>query len=163
DNTAAFTTNFAAPSAVAGDVNWSNYVYTARIISSDDDGFGMLLRYQNETNFYRIAFRRQNSQSGIKQGISIQKNVNLGFEQIFASNGFLPPIGVPMDVNAAIRDNRLQIVIISDPLSSGAQSFFFGPFDITGSTVDNGKIGMFSWAQVTGGTTSDAGTEVDFV
>lgn len=169
DNNAASTTNFAAPTAVAGDVNWSNYVYTARIISHDDDGFGMLLRYKNETNFYRIAFRRQNPpasgiSSGVKQGISIQKNVDQVFDEVFSSAAFLPPVGVPIDVNAAIRDNRLQIVIIADPLSSSAQSYFFGPFDITGGTVDNGKIGVFSWAQNSGaGDPSNAGTEVDFV
>jgi len=162
DNTTSAFTNFAAPTAIAGDVNWSNYVYTARIISSDNDGFGILLRYRNETNFYRIAFRNQANGSGVRTGISIQKNVDLVFDQIFASTAFIPPVGVPIDVNAFIRDNRLQIVIVANPLSAAAQSSFFGPFDITGGTVDTGKIGVFSWAQYNEAS-QRAGTEVDFV
>ncbi|HKS38740.1 MAG TPA: hypothetical protein VJW76_16215, partial [Verrucomicrobiae bacterium] len=165
DNVAAATTNFPAPSAVAGNVNWSNYVYTARFISSDNDGFGMLLRFLNETNFYRIAFRNQNSTSGIKRGISIQKNVDLVFDEIFASTSFIPPTAVPIEVNASITGNRLQVIIVSNPDSVAAQGFYFGPFDIAGGTVNNGKIGVFSWAQYNEATqtTSDAGTEVDFV
>ena len=164
DNNAAAYTNFPAPAAVAGDVNWSNYVYSARFISSDDDGFGMLLRFKNEMNFYRIAFRNQSTASGgVRRGISIQKNVDLAFDEIFASTQFIPPIAVPFDVHASIRGNRLQVIIISNPTSTAAQRFFFGPFDITGGTVDNGKIGVFSWAQFSGGTVNDAGTEVDFV
>lgn len=170
DNTAPFTTNFAAPTAVAGDVNWSNYVYSARIVSADNDGLGMLLHYQNETNFYRIAFRNQASAAGIKQGISIQRNVNLNFDQIFASTSFLPPIYTAFDVHASIRTNRLQIVIVSNPLGAAPQFYALGPFDLdaigSGSTVNNGKIGVFSWAQfqnVAGDGSSDAGTEFDFV
>ena len=43
---------------------------------------------------------------------------------------------------------------------------YFGPFDITGSTVDTGKVEVFSWAQwqlTTGDGSPDSGTEVDSV
>ena len=62
DNVAAHTNDFCATTMVAGDAqNWSNYVFSARCIPSDDDGWGLMVRYQNPTNWYRIAFRRQNS------------------------------------------------------------------------------------------------------
>ncbi len=172
DNNANGTTNFIAHSAVAGDVNWSNYVYTVRFIANDDDGFGMLLRYQDEMNFYRIAFRAQSSASGPKRGISIQKNVNLNFDQVFYNNAFsdpannyIPPWGTrtPIDVHAAIQNDRLQLIVVNDPDSLNAQSFFFGPFDITGEKVDKGKIGIFSWAMYGANAPIDSGTEVDFV
>jgi uncharacterized repeat protein (TIGR02543 family) len=165
NNIARDTTNFPAPSAIAGNVDWSNYVYSVRFVSNDNDAFGMLLRYKNETNFYRIAFRNQASTAGVKQGISIQKNVDLTFDQIFAATTFIPPTGVPIDVHAFIRTNRLQIVIVANPLGASPSSFFFGPFDIAGGTVDNGKVGIFSWAQYNEPTqtTADAGTEVDSV
>ena len=158
-------TNYAAASAVAGDVNWTNYIYSARFILSDDDGFGMLLRYQNETNFYRIAFRNQNSQAGVRRGLTIQKNVNFVFDQVYSNSisGFIPPIGVPFEVHASIQDNRLQVIGINNPDSAGATAATTGPIDITGDTLSSGKIGVFSWAMNTGGTTSDAGTEVDWV
>lgn len=170
DNVAAGTTNFAAPAAVAGDANWSNYVYSARFISSDNDGFGMLLRWQNETNFYRIALRNQNSSAGVKRGISVQKNVNLAFDQLFASTAFIPPASAAFDLHAAISGNTLQIMCVQNPDGAAPTVTGFGPMDLSASTLvpDNlttGKIGVFSWAQYNDSTltTSDAGTEVDFV
>lgn len=161
DNNAAGTTNYAAPTAVTGDVNWSNYLYSARLRSSDDDGPGLVFRYLNETNFYRIGFRSQNSSSGVKRGLSIQKNVDLNFDQIFASTDFIYQPGVPFDVHISIQTNRLQAIVVNNPASPAAQHYLFGPFDITGPTVDHGQVGVFSWAQFNGGVTRDAGTEVD--
>jgi hypothetical protein len=163
DNTANGTTNFAAPSAVAGDVTWSNYVYSARLTSEDDDGLGILFRYLNETNFYRMGFRSQNSVAGVKRGVSIQKNVDLNFDEIFYSTAFIYQPGVPFDVHASIQTNRLQVLVVNNPESTAAQGYFFGPFDITGDTVDQGKIGLFSWAQFSAVTARKSGTEVDFV
>ena len=69
DNVAAYSTNFAAVSIVAGDaLNWSNYVFSARCIPADDDGWGLLVRYTNPTNWYRIGFRRQDSAPGLQAG-----------------------------------------------------------------------------------------------
>jgi uncharacterized repeat protein (TIGR02543 family) len=166
NNIAQATTNFPAPTAVAGNVNWSNYVYSARFITSDDDAFGMLLRYKDETNFYRVAFRSQNSTSGVKRGISIQRNVNLNFDQIFASTAFLPPTNSPMDAYVSINTNRLQVLVLTNVTGASPGGFLFGPFDLTGATVDNGKIGVFSWAQFStpgGNAGPDSGTEVDSV
>jgi hypothetical protein len=101
DNTATGTTNYAAPTLVAGDTTWSNYLYYARLQTGDDDGFGLVFRYLNETNFYRIGFRAQNSTSVIKRGWSIQKCVNLEFDQIAAGTGFIPPIDTQLTFTAS--------------------------------------------------------------
>src|SRR5439155_21738810 len=90
----------------------------ARLQTPDDDGFGLLLRYQDRTNWYRIAFRSQNSQAGIKQGISVQKNVNRTFDEMLSSLAFLPPTNSAFDVHAAIRDNTLQIMCVANPDSA---------------------------------------------
>lgn len=186
DNVAAGTTNFIAPSAVTGDVTWSNYVYSARFISADNDGFGMLLRYQNETNFYRIVFRSQNSQSGIRRGLTVQKNVNRVFDQIYSNGvaGFFPPINVPFEVHAAIRGSSLQIIAINNPdggpvgtgTSGGTAvptATATGPIDLDASTIavgslSTGKVGIISWAQygdnnLPNTTAPDDGTAVDWV
>jgi len=171
DNVATGTTNFIAPTAVAGDVNWSNYVYSARFISSDNDGFGLVLRYQNESNFYRMRFAPGSTSGyrysyGIKQGRLYPKNVNLVFEEVSRPPTSSLPIYTPMDVYAVINSNRLQVLIIPDPAGPAPVPFLVGPLEITGPTVDTGKIGVFSWAQYQnagGNATSDAGTEVDSV
>ncbi|MCW5550750.1 MAG: hypothetical protein KIS67_01155 [Verrucomicrobiae bacterium] len=186
DNNANGVTNFIAPSAVAGDVNWTNYVVSTRFISSDNDGFGLLLRYQNETNFYRIAFRNQNAQTGIRRGLTVQKNVDQVFDQVYSNGvaGFIPPINVPFDVHAAIRGDILQIIAINNPdsapLSANASggtgtatATATGPIDVSLSTIavgslDHGKIGIISWAQygdnnLPNSTAPDDGTAVDSV
>ncbi|MBN2012791.1 T9SS type A sorting domain-containing protein [candidate division KSB1 bacterium] len=38
----------------AGNVEWTDYYFTARISSSDNDGIGMLFRYQDKDNYYRF-------------------------------------------------------------------------------------------------------------
>ncbi|MDO8631218.1 MAG: hypothetical protein Q7R41_12065, partial [Phycisphaerales bacterium] len=50
--------------------------------------------------------------------------------------------------------NRLQILVVGNPTGT-PQSFSYGPFDLTGATVPNGKVGFFSWGM--------SRTEFDFV
>lgn len=148
DNSVAGSTNFAAASIVAGDVNWSNYVYSARFIPTDDDGFGMLLRYSSPSNWYRIAFRPQASATaGAKHGVSIQKNVNGVFDQVMHDATFNPSATLPMDVYASIATNQLTVLTVTSPGTPGQTANLFGPFNITGSINSAGKIGLFSWAQ----------------
>ncbi|HPN34202.1 MAG TPA: T9SS type A sorting domain-containing protein [bacterium] len=40
--------------AAAGNPDWSDYYYAAKIYTSDDEGIGMLFRYQDENNYYRF-------------------------------------------------------------------------------------------------------------
>lgn len=150
-NDAAGQLDFVSPSLVAGDVTWSNYVMSARLIASDDDGSGILLRYQDLTTFYRIAFRTQASGTGTRRGLSVQKVVGGTWEPIFfePTPQFVPALNVPFDVLAAISGNQLRIVVINNPLGN-AQPYFYGPIDMAGAnglTSDVGKIGVFSWAQ----------------
>jgi uncharacterized repeat protein (TIGR02543 family) len=171
ENVAPSYTNCPSATALAGDVTWSNYVYSARFSSSDNDGFGMLLRYKDKTNWYRIAFRNQSTAAGgIRRGISIQKNVNRTFDQILSSTAFIPPLLSAFDVHAAIRTNQLQVIVVSNPDSATPTFQNFGPYDMAGGivsgTVDNGKIGVFSWAQYGDNsptTYPDYGTAVDWV
>jgi uncharacterized repeat protein (TIGR02543 family) len=150
-NDAAGQLDFVAPTLVAGDAGWANYVLSTRIVSPDDDGAGVLLRYQNDTTYYRIAFRSQSSGTGIRRGLSVQKAVGGVFEEIYFESpvtGFVPVANVPFDVLAAIHGNQLQIIVINDP--NGARNpYAYGPLDmagVNGLTSDQGKVGVFSWA-----------------
>jgi hypothetical protein len=155
-NDAAGVVDFVAPSLVAGNVTWSNYVVTARIIPADDDGHGVLLRYKDEKNFYRVALRSQDSTTGPARGLSIQKIVNGVYEEVYRDNPvkYDPGVNIPYDITAAVLGNRLQVLVVGNP-AGAAQSFSYGPFDITGATVPTGKIGFFSWGM--------SRTEFDFV
>ena len=147
-NTADGRIDVPAAAIVAGEETWDNYELLARLIPGDDDGHGLLLRYQDEINFYRIALRAQGSGSGVKQGLSIQKVVNGLWEEVFSEETpqFIPPNNVPYDISALMIDNRLTVVILADPDSATPTRYSYGPFDIVGDTIATGKIGFFSWA-----------------
>lgn len=173
ENLVTSSTNTPVFAAIAGETTWSNYVYSVRFQSADNDGFGMLLRYYDSTNWYRIGLRNQNSQAGIKRGISVQKNVNRNFDEMLSSTAFIPPINAAFDVHAAIRSNTLQIMCVVNPDSTSPTITSFGPIDMSASALvpDNiptGKIGVFSWAQygdnnLPNTTAPDDGTAVDWV
>ena len=109
---AAGVVDFAAASLVAGNVTWSNYVVTARILPADDDAHGLLLRYKDELNFYRVALRSQDSPTGPRRGLSIQKVVNGVWDEVYHDDPvkFDPLPNVAYDITA-ILGNRLQLVV----------------------------------------------------
>lgn len=150
---AAGQVDFTGATLVAGSAAWSNYVVAARIIPSDDDAHGLMLRYRNPSNFYRIVLRSQISTSGPPTGLSIQRNVNRVYSEVYRDTGtnFVPASGVPYDLVAQIATNTLDLFVVADP-EGAAQVFSYGPFTISG--VNTGKIGLVSWAM--------ARTEVDW-
>ncbi len=137
--------DFIGPTLVAGDPAWSNYAVSVRITPFDAQGHGIVLRYQNPSNFYRIAIRQTHTSGwGMRPGLSIQKNINGAYSQIYADSPvrFSPPTGVPYDLVAHIASNTLNILVVADP-DGAAQLTTYGPFDIRG--LDSGKIGLCDW------------------
>src|SRR5690606_6786920 len=41
--------------AVAGDATWTDYRLSVRLRSDDDDAIGVMFRYQDEDNYYRLS------------------------------------------------------------------------------------------------------------
>lgn len=146
ENNAANPADFTGPTIVAGDSAWSNYVVAARIVPHDMQGQGLILRYQDPSNFYRIALAAlQFEATGLPGGLSVQKNVNRVYTQIHRDNpvNYAPRLNVPYDLVAQIATNTLNILLVADP-DGAPQAYTYGPFHIDG--VDRGKIGLFSWA-----------------
>lgn len=144
-NDAAGLVDFTGPTLVAGSDTWSNYVVAARIIPFDDDAQGLVLRYRNPSNFYRIVLRSQVSAIGPQPGLSIQKNVNRVYTEVYHDSPakYSPVAGVPYDLVAQMNGNTLSVLLVADP-ESAAQVYRYGPFTATG--VDTGKVGLVSWA-----------------
>jgi hypothetical protein len=144
-NDAAGQLDFTGPTLVAGDSTWSNYVVAVRIIPADDDAQGLLLRYANPSNFYRISLRSQVSGTGPLPGLSIQKNVNRTYSEVYRDNPvrYDPVPNVPYELIASISNTALEVLLVSDP-DGAAVAYNYGPFTVTG--VNTGKIGLFSWA-----------------
>lgn len=63
---------------VAGNLEWTNYTYNAVLRSSDNDGIGIIFRYQDSANYYRILLMNDAGNSGSTRSAfrRIQKFVN---------------------------------------------------------------------------------------
>ena len=64
-------TDFIGPAVVvsqAGSSAFSDYEMRARLGATDDDGIGVLLRVQDDNNFYRITFKNQPPALVVRRG-----------------------------------------------------------------------------------------------
>jgi hypothetical protein len=89
--------DFLGPATVineAGANNWSDYELKVRMGAVDDDGIGVIVRAQDDNNFYRINFSRQSiadsANSRAAQGLSIQKVKNGQWSQVFRDDQTSP-------------------------------------------------------------------------
>jgi hypothetical protein len=94
--------DFIGPGVVVdepGSTSLTDYEMKVRIGATDDDGLGVLVRVQDDNNFYRINFARQamlpsSPASDVwqraPQGLSIQKVVNGVWSEVFRDNQASP-------------------------------------------------------------------------
>jgi hypothetical protein len=137
---------FTAPTIVTGNPNWTNYTMTARMVLRGYGVCGVLVRYQNPTNFIRVTIRASGLESGPPFGLSIQKVVDGEYSEIFreAIPQFEPTLNLPFDIQVSVFDQDLSILVMDDPLG-GKTSHTYGPIDISDPTLDAGMIGLFNW------------------
>jgi hypothetical protein len=89
--------DFIGPAIVVnspGSTSYTDYEMKVRIGATDDDGLGVLVRVQDDNNFYRINFSRQSitdaANSRAPGGLSIQKVQNGVWSEIFRDNQTTP-------------------------------------------------------------------------
>ena len=89
--------DFTGPAIVVdnpGSTSYTDYEMKVRIGATDDDGLGVLVRVQDDNNFYRINFSRQTinsaTDSRAPRGLSIQKVQNGVWSEIFRDNQTTP-------------------------------------------------------------------------
>jgi hypothetical protein len=124
----------------------TTYVYHIKgtLSTSDNDGFGLLFGYQDESNYYRVSFRQQaNGNLGYVAGTSIQKVVNGVVSQAGTTSAFIPTVdNAPFSVDISVNQNTYTISVNGTLLTalSGTE---------VGSTLltTNNKYGIHSWYQ----------------
>tara|TARA_B110000467_G_scaffold8007_1_gene7073 strand:- start:138 stop:3911 length:3774 start_codon:yes stop_codon:yes gene_type:complete len=148
---------------VKGDAKWKDYRISTKLHPYPHcaftgcwvNGHGVVFRYKDPENFYRLSFSSRNPGDGLpRQGVSIQKVVNGEWSEVFWEKGaaFSSKKFVPsgkadqseFNLNMSIVGNQLEFSIVNDP-DGMAKVFNYGPIEITG--VDSGKVGFFSWYQ----------------
>ena len=148
---------------VKGDAKWKDYRISTKLHPYPHcaftgcwvNGHGVVFRYKDPENFYRLSFSSRNVGDGLpRQGVSIQKVVNGEWSEVFwekgaaFSNKKFVPSGTAdkseFNLNMSMIGNQLEFSIVNDP-DGTAKVFNYGPIEITG--VDSGKVGFVSWYQ----------------
>jgi hypothetical protein len=103
-----------------------NYHLKAELSTYDNDGFGLLFGYQNEDNYFRIAFRQQpNGNLGYAPGVSVQKVVGGTVTQLATSTAFIPQVtDVPFSVDVSVNNGSYAVSVngTAIPALSGTES-----------------------------------------
>ena len=146
----------------------SAYDLSARLYTSDDDGFGLVFGYQDVDNYFRVFFRAQaNGNLGGTTGTSVQKVVGGVVTQISPAgtgpgNTVFPTFDLidnrtPIDARVEVDGQNYAVYMAGVnndmPLASG-----------TDADLMPGKIGVQSWAQqIFGSVAGRWGTEVESI
>jgi hypothetical protein len=135
----------------------TDYEMKVRIGSGDDDGLGLLVRAQDDKNFYRVTFTSQATGAGVTrspQGLSVQKVLNGVWSELFREttplyvfpfsglNTFPTTAGFAwFDVSVKAIGNTLAVQVIDHlgnthnyPLITDATS-----------PLLNGTVGLLTW------------------
>jgi hypothetical protein len=122
--------DYAGTLAVAGIANWTDVTVTARFYSQDNDSCGVVFRYQDSGNYYRVRLDAERTQAELTRfanGVSTvlaQRSGEAGFAQTFWHELTVTAIG-----------DRLRVFRNGELL-----------FDVQDSAHASGRIGLYSWA-----------------
>jgi hypothetical protein len=95
-NATVANTDFIGPAVVVnepGSAAFSDYDMRVRIGTTDNDGLGVLVRVQDDNNFYRITFTNETAAGGTTrapQGMSVQKVRNGLWSELFRDDQMTP-------------------------------------------------------------------------
>ena len=113
--------------ALAGQSGWTDYRFSARMMSQDDDGLGLMFGYQDANNYYRFSMDSQRSYR------RLVKVVNGVFTEL-AGDTVSYATGVWYEVQAVMSGGTIQILFDGAPL-----------FTISDSSHTAGRIALYSW------------------
>ncbi len=146
----------------------STYDLSARLYSSDDDGFGLVFGYQDINNYFRVTSRAQaNGNLGGTNGLSVQKVVAGVSTQLHPVGNVA---GFNVDNSFALIDSRspydLTVSVsgtsysVSMAGANGGNPIWSG----SDNSLAAGKVGVHSWAQRNRVTNSlNWGTELESI
>jgi hypothetical protein len=118
---------------IAGDADWKDYTLSAKAKAADDDGFGVIFRYQDSEHFYRLLFL----QDGLSGGpiTRLDRREGPDYTELWSTpKGYRPGAEMMIEVTA---DSD----VIKASLDGGQL------FEVKDSSYKSGKIGLFCYAQ----------------
>ena len=127
----------------AGDKNWSDYSFNAHVRSTDNDGVGLLFRYEDENNYYRILLMNDPAWSG--RDIN-GTPVNTPLQRIQKFEGGEPTILAENLVDQAYPSGYFSLT--ADVRGDTIRAYLNGELILTATdnTYTRGKVGLLSYA-----------------
>lgn len=118
---------------VAGDAGWKDYTLSVKAKPIDDDGFGVVFRYQDPEHFYRLLFL----QDGLSGGpiTRLDRREGADYTELWSTpKGYRPGAEMMIEVSA---DGD----VIKASVDGGQL------FEVRDDSYRSGKIGLFCYAQ----------------
>ena len=118
---------------VAGEAGWSDYSFSVKVKPGDDDGFGVVVRFEDPEHFYRLIFL----QDGMSGGpiTRLDKRDGADYTELWsAQKGYRT--GAEM---------LIVVTVIGDTIRAEVDGN--GLFEIRDQSYKRGKIGLFCYAQ----------------
>ena len=113
--------------AIAGNSDWADYVFQVSLSSMDDDGIGVVFRYQDTQNYYRFSMDKE------RRFARLVKNVD-GHMSILAEREFIYTKDEWYLLHITIVDDKIELKLNNDLL-----------FTIRDSALHRGKVGLYCW------------------
>lgn len=118
---------------IAGDPGWKDYTLSLRAKPGDDDGFGVVFRYEDAAHFYRLLFIEDRLNGGPLA--RLDKRVGADYVELWsARRGFM--VGVEMRIEVRLEGDLLSASVDGEKL-----------FEVRDGSYPSGRIGLFCYAQ----------------
>ena len=118
---------------IAGEEGWENYTLTLTAKPEDDDGFGVVFRYQDAEHFYRLLFL----QDGMSGGpiTRLDRREGADYTELWSNQkGYRP--GTEVTIQVTVHGEVITTWVDGRELC-----------EVKNSSYSHGKIGLFCYAQ----------------
>jgi len=118
---------------ISGDSNWTDYEISLSAMPVDDDGFGVVFRYQDAEHFYRLLFL----QDGLSGGpiTRLDRREGPDYTEIWLlTKGYRP--GTEMSIEVSVVGDLIKASVDGKSL-----------FEVRDTSYGQGRIGLFCYAQ----------------
>jgi hypothetical protein len=118
---------------IAGDDGWQDYTLSLTAKPEDDDGFGVVFRYQDPEHFYRLLFL----QDGMSGGpiTRLDRREGADYTELWSNaKGYRP--GTELIVEISVQGDVISASVDGKQL-----------FEVKDTSFSRGKIGLFCYAQ----------------
>ena len=118
---------------IAGDAGWEDYTLSVKAKPIDDDGFGIVFRYQDPEHFYRLLFLQDGLSGGPITRLDMREGSN--YTELWSvARGYRP--GAEMVIDVKVAGDVIEASMDTKQL-----------FEVRDASYRRGKIGLFCYAQ----------------